>query len=206
MAEDSGSITRGLSRLNTLWLSLSVATLLAMGLFLATMILVLQGDYGSPHMELLAEYFPGYSVSVAGSFIGAFWAFLFGLVLATPGGLFYYRYTLTQSVGQVRADPHGHKDTLGETVVRIDLVSFSVAIGLTCGVAIFAASAMLLLNHVPGEPLGPHLSLLGQILPGYSVSWSGSLVGFAYFSLIGGLCAICVGWLYNRIVTGKRKG
>ena len=205
MAENSSGITRGLSRLNTVWLALSVGTLLALGLFLATMVLVLQGNDTSPHMELLAQYFPGYSVSVAGSFVGAFWAFLFGLVLATPGGLFYYRYTLTRSVGQVRSDPHGQRDSLGETVIRIDLVSFSVAIGLTCGVAIFAASALLLLNHVPGEPLGPHLSLLGEILPGYSVSWGGSLIGFGYFSLIGGLCAICVGSLYNWMVSGKSE-
>lgn len=203
MAEDTRSITRGLSRLNTAWLGLSVGTLFALGLFTATIVLVLQGGNPSEHLALLGQYFPGYTVSFGGSFIGGFWAFLFGLVLTTPAGLFYYRRTLNRAAAQTYNNSDHLEESLGETIARIDLVDFPVAAGLTCGVAILTATAMLLITHTAGEPLAPHLALLGEILPGFSVSWGGSLVGFAYLSVIGGLVAACVGWVYNRIAIAR---
>ena len=51
----------------------------ALGLFVATNVLVLKGgsDVGS-HLQLLRVYFPGYSVTFAGSVIGAVYAFVLG--------------------------------------------------------------------------------------------------------------------------------
>lgn len=203
MAEDTRSITRGLTRLNTAWLGLSVGTLFAVGLFAATIVLVLRGGIPSRHLTLLGEYFPGYTVTFGGSFIGAFWAFLFGLALTVPAGLFYYRRTLNRAAAHTDSDPDQLDESLGHTIARIDLVDFPVAAGLTCGVAIFLATAMLLITHTAGEPLGPHLDLLGQVLPGFNVSWGGSLIGFAYLSVIGGIVAACIGWVYNRIATAR---
>ncbi len=205
MAKQYEGVTRGLSRLNTLWLALSVGSLLSLGLFLATLILAFRSDYPSPHMSLLSQYLPGYTVSITGAFVGAFWGFLFGMVLTIPGGLFYYRYTLNHVADHPRTDSEDSAEELGQDLARIDLVSFPVAAGMTCGVVLLVATALLLLNHTPGEPLGPHLSLLGEILPGYSVSWSGGLIGFAYFAVIGSLSAICIGWLYNKMVTTRGK-
>ncbi|MHC5066637.1 MAG: hypothetical protein ACYTG5_21985 [Planctomycetota bacterium] len=205
MVEQYEGVTRGLSRLNTLWLALSVGTVLALGLFIATLILIIGSDYSSPHMSLLSQYLPGYTVTFGGAFIGAFWAFLLGMVMTIPGGLFYYRYTLNRVAVHSHMSREDAEAHFGEDVIRIDLVSFPVAAGLTCGVTILVATALLLLNHTPGEQLGPHLSLLGEILPGYSVSWGGSMIGFAYFSAIGGLSAVCIGWLYNRMVITRDK-
>ncbi len=199
MADEKQEFARGLTRLNTAWLALSVAVLAALGLFVATIVLVLQGGHPSIHLSLLSQYFPGYTVTLAGAFVGAFWASLLGFIVTVPGGLFYYRRMLNQAAPPPRLTSGELEDSLGKSSLRIDLISISVAAGLTCGTGIFAATAMLLLNHTPGTPLGPNLSLLGQILPGYSVAWSGGLVGFAYLSAIGGFCALCVGWIYNRI-------
>lgn len=58
----------------------ALGTLLALGLFAATNILVLKGgDDVGQHLGLLANYFPGYDVAFfPGSFIGAFYAFAIG--------------------------------------------------------------------------------------------------------------------------------
>jgi hypothetical protein len=50
-----------------------------------------------------------------------------------------------------------------------------------------------------GERVGPHLGLLSVYLPGYSVTFVGSLVGFVYMFVIGyGVGRIVVG-VYNRL-------
>ena len=52
---------------------------LAIGLFVATNVLVLKGgpNVGS-NLQLLSVYFPGYSVTFAGSVLGAVYAFVLG--------------------------------------------------------------------------------------------------------------------------------
>jgi hypothetical protein len=55
-------------------------------LFLVTIWLVIRGPTGpkatvGPHLELLNNYFPGYEVSVLGSFIGFFYGALTGAVV-----------------------------------------------------------------------------------------------------------------------------
>lgn len=60
----------------------ALGTLLALGLFAATNILVMKGgeDVGQ-HLGLLGNYFPGYDVEFfPGSFVGAVYAFVIGYV------------------------------------------------------------------------------------------------------------------------------
>lgn len=64
----------------------------------------------------------------------------------------------------------------------------AVAAGVLCSLLLFLATATLLLQTVdPGQPVGPHLSKLGEYLPGYAVSWPGSLYGVFYGFLIGAI-------------------
>ena len=50
-------------------------------LFLATLVLVLKGgDVVGPRLELLENYFPGYSVTLSGSFLGLVYGFFAGFV------------------------------------------------------------------------------------------------------------------------------
>ena len=71
------------------------------------------------------------------------------------------------------------------------------------GAGILVATTWLLIRG--GTNVGQHLSLLRNYLPGYSVSWTGALVGSVYGVLIGG----SVGWLtariYNRIVDARHS-
>jgi hypothetical protein len=79
-------------------------------------------------------------------------------------------------------------DFLVGVFARIDGLALGLATGLVVGASLFAATAFLLLKG--GILVGPHLGLLAQYIPGYSVTWTGSLVGFG-----GGFVAgFAVGW------------
>jgi hypothetical protein len=63
---------------------------------------------------------------------------------------------------------------------------------------LWLATAILLLRGAPpGVEIGPHLSLLGQFLPLYAVSWSGSIVGLVYGFVIGYVIGMLVGLVWN---------
>jgi len=65
---------------------------LGIGLFAATNILVFKGgsDIGS-HLRLLRVYFPGYTVTFFGSFIGLVYAFVLGYAVGRTVVSLYYR-------------------------------------------------------------------------------------------------------------------
>jgi hypothetical protein len=58
---------------------IALGSVLGVGLFVATNILVLRGGENvGAHLSLLRVYFPGYSVTVLGSFVGFVYAFVLG--------------------------------------------------------------------------------------------------------------------------------
>lgn len=75
-------------------------------------------------------------------------------------------------------------------------------LGLVCAfigsVGLFTMTAWLLIKG--GHTVGPHLGLLGQFFPGYSVTWTGSLVGLFYGALVGGIGGWLIGTVYNGVV------
>ncbi len=85
-------LRRAVARLNARAWGLSVGLLLGFGLFLATIILVLRGgEHVGQHLGLLRIYFPGYRVTVAGSFVGFVYAFVVGYALGRLIGAVYNR-------------------------------------------------------------------------------------------------------------------
>ena len=66
-------------RLNATLTGIGAGLVAALGLFLATSWLLLKGgDPVGPHLLLLAQFMPGYRMTVVGSLVGAAWAFLWG--------------------------------------------------------------------------------------------------------------------------------
>jgi hypothetical protein len=66
--------------------------LLGLGLFVATMVLVLKGgpDAGA-HLRLLAAFLPGYRVTAAGAILGFVYMFVIGYALGRLIGTIYNR-------------------------------------------------------------------------------------------------------------------
>lgn len=76
------------ARLHKRGLGVGVGAAVGLGIWLATLILVVKGGYPvGPNLGLLSQYFPGYTVTLTGSFVGLFWGFVTGLIL---GGTFAF--------------------------------------------------------------------------------------------------------------------
>lgn len=73
-----------------------------------------------------------------------------------------------------------------------------MAVGLVLGAGLFAATSVILLRG--GTPLGPHLQLLHWFFPGYTVSWTGSLLAAAYGLACGYLLGQAVAHLRNGLI------
>ncbi len=90
--DESQELKRTLARLNARAWGIAIGLLMGGGLFLATLILVMKGGPNvGQHLGLLRAYFPGYSVSVVGSFIGFIYGFVVGYALGRIIGSVYNR-------------------------------------------------------------------------------------------------------------------
>lgn len=75
-------LMRSVIRLNGVILGLVAGIMVGLGIFVATNWLVLKGGSNvGAHLQLLSQYFFGYSVSFVGSFIGMIYGFVTGYVL-----------------------------------------------------------------------------------------------------------------------------
>jgi hypothetical protein len=83
-------------------------------------------------------------------------------------------------------------------VARIHGGVLALVCALLGGVGLFTMTVWLLIKG--GTRVGPHLGLLGQYFPGYSVTWGGSLVGLFYGALVGGAIGWLIGAVYNGVV------
>jgi hypothetical protein len=92
-------------------------------------------------------------------------------------------------------------EILRRQIARLNARAWGVAGGLTLGVGLFVATAILLVTGpAPGTEVGGTLGQLRYYLPGYSVTWPGSLVGLVYGFVIGYGLGRTVGSVYNRLV------
>ncbi len=90
------------------------------------------------------------------------------------------------------------------TIARLRAGIVAVVTGMVTGFGLFAATLWLVIKGGPN--VGQNLSLLRAYYPGYSVTWSGSLVGFAYGFLTGAVLGLCVASLYNLLVRWRSDG
>lgn len=86
-------------------------------------------------------------------------------------------------------------------IARLRAAVMAVALGLFGGSGLFIATVWLLLEGGQESEgrviLGPHLGLLSNYYPGYSVSWRGAFIGFAYAAGTGAIVGYSVAWVYN---------
>lgn len=90
------------------------------------------------------------------------------------------------------------KAVLMAAFARMDVVALAVAIGTVCATGLFLLTVTLLVKGAPpGTAIGPNLGLLSIYLPGYGVSWIGSIIGVVYAWLIGALIGFVWAVLWN---------
>ena len=80
----------------------------------------------------------------------------------------------------------------------MDAPALAISVGVLCALTLFLATAILLLQDVPENyPIGPHLGALADYLPGYSVSWPGSVIGAVYGFFGGGVIGLIIAIYWN---------
>ena len=80
-------LIRAFARMDKLAFAAAVGSICGLATFIATLGLIIKnGDVVGPHLQLLGQYFIGYTVTLKGSFIGmgysALWGFIFGWLFA----------------------------------------------------------------------------------------------------------------------------
>ena len=88
-------------------------------------------------------------------------------------------------------------------VLHLNPRAWGISVGLVFALGLFGATVVLILQGAPsGQEVGPHLGSLSYFFPGYSVTWTGSLVGLAYGFVLGYALGRSVGSIYNKLVEG----
>lgn len=95
-------------------------------------------------------------------------------------------------------DARLNEDQVEHAVRTLNARAWGIAVGLLLGGGLFVATNFLIIKGGPN--VGQHLSLLGIFLPGYRVTFLGSLLGFVYLFVIGYGIGRLVGSVYNWLV------
>ena len=95
-------------------------------------------------------------------------------------------------------------EVLGRAFARYDPVALGVAVGTVASVGLFLAAAVLLIRG--GDVIGPKLSLLGQFLPGFGMTWPQAALGAAEAGALGFLFGALLASLLNGVVALHARG
>jgi hypothetical protein len=87
---------------------------------------------------------------------------------------------------------------VSRAVARIHTGVLVLVCAIMAGMGLFTITAWLVIKG--GHRVGPHLALLSQFFPGYSVTWAGSFVGLLYGMIVGGIGGWLIGAVYNGVV------
>jgi hypothetical protein len=91
-------------------------------------------------------------------------------------------------------------EVLSAVFAKMDVPSLAISVGVLCSISLFLATAILLVQDVPANyPIGPHLGALASYLPGYSVSWSGTVMGAFYGFLAGAITGSFIAVYWNFV-------
>ena len=125
--------------------------------------------FGSLFILLQIPFFSFFRTKRGLSFAFHALAWRFGYDLYSGLGFFY---------GSLRFANSSTKKLLGQAFAKLDAAALGVGVGTVWGGAIWLMTVLLLAKG--GERIGPNLSLLSQFMPGYNVTWAGSVVGLLY--------------------------
>ncbi len=92
---------------------------------------------------------------------------------------------------------------LERAVLRLNANILGLVLGIIGGLLVFAITNFLILKG--GEVVGPHLGLLRNFFPYYSVTFLGSIIGFGWGLVFGYVAGFVIASLYNLVVKLKSR-
>ena len=91
-SQELQQVRKALLRMNEQAWGIAIGLLLGISLSAATLALVIKGgEVVGPHLGLLSVFFPGYSVTLAGSLVGFVYAFVAGYGIGRIVSMIYNR-------------------------------------------------------------------------------------------------------------------
>ena len=176
-AAANGATARELMRATLRFNTLIFGVIL--GLFAGTALLVLaliassDAGFGRLPVFLIGIFLPGYSPDWQGALIGFVWGFVFGAAL----GAVIYRINSLRVLSQIDHLVVAQKAAEGfrGAVLRLHGPSLGLAIGAAGAIGLIATTNLLVARGTAGQSV--RARLLAEVLPGYSVSPGGSIIG-----------------------------
>ncbi|MFK7730319.1 MAG: hypothetical protein AB8B48_01745 [Pseudomonadales bacterium] len=186
-------------RFNSLMLGITGGVLSAGILYFATVAsLAKWGDQSGNYLGLLAVFFPGYSVSPVGAWLGAFWGFVYASVFFSLSYRLYGRVLGTRIADLLLTSTPSDNPVLKPSILRLHGVSLGTALGAMAALGLFCSTSWLVLRGTAGESV--HAALLSNYIPGYSVSFLGGLIGALQMFVVVFAGALVLAAVYNKVV------
>ncbi len=191
-------------RFNALMLGLTAGTLAAVIMYIATHASIVKwGNDSSNYLGLLAIFFPGYSVSSSGAWVGAFWAFVYFGTCSSLSYRLYGRVLGTRISDSLLSTVPTENPVLKPSVLRLHGLSLGLAIGAMAAVGMFSSTAWLVVRGTAEESV--HAALFSNYIPGYSVSILGGLWGAIELFALVFVGSIVLAAVYNKIVEIRHR-
>lgn len=183
-------------RFNAIILGLVCGALGAVTIFAATYISVsMWGESAGSYLGLLGVFLPGYTPTIGGAFIGAFWAFIFG---GLTGGLAYWLYGRIDGRHIIDDIKFASDPVFKPITLRLHGVPLGVAIGSVVGASLLLSTLWLVIRGTADESV--NAALLSNYLPGYTVSVLGGVMGAIGLFIFIFICSVLLAFVYNRII------
>ena len=191
------------ARLNVSIAALFAGLALGLLLFLATHVSLGVSDHPGRYLNLFGIFMPGYSASSVGAWFGLLWGLIYGGASGGAIAWFYVR-SLGAKLPRLVIWDEAAARGLRFPVLRISSHALGVALGAVTASQLVLGTLWLVLRGTADESV--HAQLLSHYLPGYTVSFLGSLLGGLELFLLAYLFAAVVGATYNAIVFGREGG
>lgn len=188
---------------NTALLGIVMGAACGLGLFLLTHLsMTLTGENAGEYLNLLGIFFPGYSATSGGAWMGLLW----GFVVAGFSGAFVYQVYARTLGSDALTSAHFRYDarrTISPLTLKISGHALGVALGCVMATQLILTTSWLVVRGTADESL--HAALLGQYLLGYSVSILGALIGAAWLFGYAYVFARVFAGIYNIVVSVRRE-
>lgn len=189
-------------RVNTIIMAVVLGLLCGVVLWSSTAILLLRGGYNvGKNLSLLSVFFPGYSVSWSGAWIGLLWGFVCG---ALSGTVLYWSYarTLRERLGGKLLDSPA-ANALTPPTLLFSGNALGVGLGALMALQLLITTNWLVLRGT--APYSNNAALLSQYLPGYTVSFSGSIVGAIELFAAAFVTSHVLAGIYNTVARKRMR-
>jgi hypothetical protein len=190
-------------RMNMIVMGIAFALLGGGILWLSTVILLLRGGYDvGLHLSLLSVFLPGYSVTWGGAWIGLLWGLFFG---GLSGGVLYWSYasTLRERLGSRLLNAREATNELTPPTFLMSGNALGIALGVLIALQLLLTTNWLIVRGTAAQ--SPNAALLGQYLPGYTVSFAGSLVGAAELFGVAFVLSHVLAAIYNVVARARAR-